>query len=182
MNMQIEKGGSFSYEFSPVELVVDTHDIYQRALNIIRLESLEEESSESASRLEELRRIKGYIGGYELDYRIEGFDFVRFEEGAGIQLLMFLSPPFEEKGPSLGLFTPGDVYSIFKYQLDMEEGVGDKFELKIHEFDDSGDEFVTEDRFYTLHPIVIPIWESYKIERLNGALKGSSNRELIELS
>jgi hypothetical protein len=182
MDMRIEGGVSYAYEFNPMELVVDTHDIYKRSLEISRLESTEEKSKEDLARLEGLRRIKGYIGGYELDYRIEGFDFVRFGDCGDIQLLTFLSPLIDEHETPSRFFAPGEVCGIIKYQLEEGKGVGGKFELKIHEFDDSGDEFVSEDRFYTLHPIVTPIWEPYKVKRVKEALEENPGRELIELS
>jgi len=182
MNMRIEGDTSFSYEFSPMELVVDTHDIYKRSLEISKLEATEEKDSGDLARLEGLRRIKGYIGGYELDYHIEGFDFVKLGEKDGIQLLIFLSPLIDEHETPSRLFGHGEVYNLFKYQLREDNGVGGKLELKIHEIDDTGDEFVTEDHFYTLHPIVTPIWEPYKIERVKKALEENPKRELIDLS
>lgn len=182
MNVPVERGISFGYEFSPMELVVDTHDIYKRSLQIVELEAIQERSENEIARLEGLRRIKGYIGGYELAYRIEGFDFVRFGDCGDILLLTFLSPLLDEHKTPTELFAPGEVHSIFKYHLKEGKGVGGKFELKIHEFDDSGDEFVSEDRFYTLHPIVTPIWEPHKIERVEKALKESPERELIKTS
>lgn len=182
MNMQIEKGASFAYEFSPMELIVDTHDVYKRSIQMCELESIEEKSREDIARLEGLRRIKGYIGGYELDYRIEGFDFVKLGERDEIQLLTFLSPLIDAHETSSRLFSHGEVYGLFKHQMEEGEGVGGKIELKIHEFDDSGDEFLTEDRFYTLHPIITSIWEPYKIERVKKVLEDNPERELIDLS
>ncbi len=181
MDMRIEGDVSFSYEFSPMELAVDTDDVYKRLIEICELESTEEKSQEDVTRLEELRRIKGYVGGYELDYHIEGFDFVKFGERDEIQLLAFLSP-IREQDRSRQLFGSGDVYSIFKYQFEDRGREKGTFELKVHEIDDSGDEFVTEDYFYTLHPIVVSIWEPYKIERVRKVLEENPERELIELS
>jgi len=42
VNMQIEREASFVYEFNPVELVVDQHDVYRRSIQICELESIEE--------------------------------------------------------------------------------------------------------------------------------------------
>lgn len=181
MNMQIERGESFLYEFNPMELTVDAHDVYKRSIQICELESIKEKSQEDLARLEKLRRIKGYIGGYELDYRIEGFDFVRPKGKDEIELLTFLSPLIDVHETSPKLFGPGEVFGFLKHQMKEDEGVLGKIELKIHEFDDSGDDFVTEDRFYTLHPIVTPIWEPYKIEIINRVLENNPERELITL-
>jgi hypothetical protein len=180
MKMQIERDFSSSHEFNPEELVVDSHDIYKRSLEIIRLEPAEEKDQEDLARLEELRRIKGYVGGYELNYRIEGFDFIKLSDEGGIQLLTLLSPLTDEQKVSSGLFAPRQAYEIFKHQL--ENGKKEKLELKIHEFDDSGDEFLTGDYYYTLYPIVVPIWEPYKVKKVEEALEVSSERELIDLS
>ena len=182
MNMRIEGDTSFSYEFNPLELVVDANDIYERSLELSKLEVVEKESGEDVAYLEDLRKIKGYIGGYELDYRIEGFDFVKLNDKDAIQLLTFLSPLIDEYRTFPRLFHHGEVYSLFKRQLREGKGVGGNFELKIHEFDDSGDEFVTEDHFYILHPIVTSIWEPYKIESVKKVLEENPEREIIDLS
>jgi hypothetical protein len=179
MNMQIERDFSSVHKFNPEELVVDSHDIYKRSLEIIQLEPTEEKDQEDLARLEELRRIKGYVGGYELNYRIEGFDFIKLSDEE-IQLLTLLSPLVEGQKVSSGLFAPRQAYEIFKHQL--ENGKKAKLELKIHEFDDSGDEFLTKDYYYTLYPIVVPIWEPYKVKKVEEALEVNSKRELIDLS
>ena len=181
MNMRIERGGPFSYEFNPMELVVDTHEIYKKTLEIIKLETSGVQLDDLA-RLEELRRIKGYIGGYEQEYRIEGFDFVKFSPNAEIHLLNLLSPLPDQNESEPRLFPHELTYITFRDAPESREGVKGSFELKTHEFDDSGDEFVSEDFFYTLHPIVTPIWEPYKVERVKEALEENPDRELIDLS
>ncbi|KUK67312.1 MAG: hypothetical protein XD87_0202 [candidate division WS6 bacterium 36_33] len=184
MDMQIEKRFSFTYEFNPAELVVDSDDIYKRSLEIIQMEANQEKSEEDIARLEGLRRIEGYVGGYEIDYRIEGFDFVKLNEDGDIKLFTFLSPLVDDEYETpTQLFAPGEVSRIFKYQQKEGGGVGGKFELKTHEFDDSGDKSIAVDHSsILLHPIVIPIWEPYKVERVKKVLKDNPNRELIEFS
>jgi hypothetical protein len=181
MDLRIERGSSFIYEFNPAELVVDSDDIYKRSLEITQIEAKQEKSEENMTRLEELRRIKGYVGGYEIDYRIEGFDFVKLNQDGDIKLFTFLSPLVDEYETPTQLFAPGEVFGIFKYQLEEGEGVGGKFELKTHEFDNRGEESIAVDHLsILLHPIVIPIWEPYKVERVKEVLKDNPDRELIK--